>query len=127
PLNSPFSFNSPFPLNSNILLQLPISHNLNHLNHMVLNRLTYLNPKMRGLLTYKKSKGGRCSTKTTTNAGGSQLLKWTGIQNKNLTKAWVHVSEDIIKRNNQQLDFFGSRFWMHFMNFVKRMVNGLNV
>ncbi|KAF6159113.1 hypothetical protein GIB67_032730 [Kingdonia uniflora] len=29
-----------------------------------------------------------------------------GIQNKNLTKAWVYVSEDIIKSNNQQLDVF---------------------
>ncbi|KAF6137291.1 hypothetical protein GIB67_036328 [Kingdonia uniflora] len=29
-----------------------------------------------------------------------------GIQNKNLAKAWVYVSEDRIKRNNQQLDIF---------------------
>ncbi|KAF6148613.1 hypothetical protein GIB67_042572 [Kingdonia uniflora] len=29
-----------------------------------------------------------------------------GIQNKNLAKAWVHVSEDRIKNNNQQLDVF---------------------
>ncbi|KAF6151304.1 hypothetical protein GIB67_037141, partial [Kingdonia uniflora] len=48
--------NSPFPLNSNILLHLPISHNLNHLNHMVLNRLTYHNSKTRGLLIEKKTK-----------------------------------------------------------------------
>ncbi|KAF6140248.1 hypothetical protein GIB67_000296, partial [Kingdonia uniflora] len=38
--------------------------------------------------------------------GGSQLLKWTGIQNKNPAKTWVHVSEDRIKSNNQQLDIF---------------------
>ncbi|KAF6134569.1 hypothetical protein GIB67_022309 [Kingdonia uniflora] len=37
--------------------------------------------------------------------GGSQLLKWTGIQYKNLAKAWVHVSEDR-KKSNQQLDIF---------------------
>ncbi|KAF6154460.1 hypothetical protein GIB67_028352, partial [Kingdonia uniflora] len=38
--------------------------------------------------------------------GGSQLLKWTGIQNRNLAKAWVHISKDKIKSNNQQLDVF---------------------
>ncbi|KAF6134744.1 hypothetical protein GIB67_002145 [Kingdonia uniflora] len=29
-----------------------------------------------------------------------------GFQNKNLVKAWVHVSEDRIKSNNHQLDVF---------------------
>ncbi|KAF6169188.1 hypothetical protein GIB67_013618 [Kingdonia uniflora] len=29
-----------------------------------------------------------------------------GYSKKNLVKAWVHVSEDIIKSNNQQLDIF---------------------
>ncbi|KAF6162890.1 hypothetical protein GIB67_021039, partial [Kingdonia uniflora] len=61
-----------------------------------------------GVVERQKGKGRRRSTKTTTNAGGrgSQLLKWTGIQNKNLVKAWVYVSEDRIKDNNQQLDIF---------------------
>ncbi|KAF6143767.1 hypothetical protein GIB67_035672, partial [Kingdonia uniflora] len=57
-----------------------------------------------GVVDRQKNKGRRRSTKTTTNAGG--LLKWTGIQNKNLAKAWVHVSEDRIKSDNQQLDIF---------------------
>ncbi|KAF6146029.1 hypothetical protein GIB67_033388 [Kingdonia uniflora] len=94
---------------------------------MVLNRLTYLNPKTRGLLIDKKVKADVARPRQLPMQGGSQLLKWTGIQNKNLEKALVHVSEDRIKSNNQQLDFFGSRFWMHFMNLVKRMVNELNV
>ncbi|KAF6172263.1 hypothetical protein GIB67_024885 [Kingdonia uniflora] len=64
----------------------------------------------------QKNKGKRRST-----TKGSQLLKWTGNQNKNLAKAWVHVSEDRIKSNNQQLDFLGPRFWMHFMIFVNKM------
>ncbi|KAF6141324.1 hypothetical protein GIB67_008501, partial [Kingdonia uniflora] len=59
-----------------------------------------------GVVDRQKNKGRRGSIKTTTNTGVSQLLKWTGIQNKNLAKAWVHVSDDRIKSNNQQLDIF---------------------
>ncbi|KAF6134383.1 hypothetical protein GIB67_005775 [Kingdonia uniflora] len=74
---------------------------------MVLNRLTYLNLKTRGLLIDKKVKADVARPRQLPmQGGGSQLLKWTGIQNKNLTNAWVHVSEDRIKNNNQQLNIF---------------------
>ncbi|KAF6136644.1 hypothetical protein GIB67_016100 [Kingdonia uniflora] len=73
---------------------------------MVLNRFTYLNPKMWGLLKDKKAKADVARPRQLLMQGGSQLLKWTGIQNKNLAKAWVYVSEDRIKSNNQQLDVF---------------------
>ncbi|KAF6155430.1 hypothetical protein GIB67_019956, partial [Kingdonia uniflora] len=65
-------------------------------------------------------KGKRYSTEKNTSGGaGSQLLKWTGIQNKNLAKAWIHVSEDIIKNNNQQLDVFWDSILDAFHNFYE--------
>ncbi|KAF6148533.1 hypothetical protein GIB67_042492 [Kingdonia uniflora] len=73
---------------------------------MVLNRLTYLNLKTRRLLIDKKAKADVARPRQLPMQEGYQLLKWTGIQNKNLAKAWVHVSEDRIKSNNQQLDVF---------------------
>ncbi|KAF6156501.1 hypothetical protein GIB67_011302, partial [Kingdonia uniflora] len=54
PLIEDNPLNSPIPQNSNILLHLPISHNLNHLNHKHLNWLTYLNLKTLGLMMDKK-------------------------------------------------------------------------
>ncbi|KAF6153571.1 hypothetical protein GIB67_027438, partial [Kingdonia uniflora] len=111
----------PFPLNSNILLHSPIPHNLNHLNYEHLNQLTYLNSKKPGLLMEKKGKGKRRSTKKNTNGGvGSQLLKLTGIQNKNLVKAWIHVSDDRIKSNNQQLDVFWDSILDTFHDFCEQ-------
>ncbi|KAF6140146.1 hypothetical protein GIB67_028952, partial [Kingdonia uniflora] len=82
-----------------------------------------------GVVDGQKNEEKRRPTTKNTNekGGGSQLLKWTGIQNKNLSKAWVHVSEDRIKATANNLIFFGTQFWMHFMFFVKRMVNMLNV
>ncbi|KAF6166508.1 hypothetical protein GIB67_005370 [Kingdonia uniflora] len=62
---------------------------------------------MRGFVDGQKNKGKcRSTTKNTNRGGGFQLLKWTGIQNNFFSKAWVHVSEDRIKSNNQQLDIF---------------------
>ncbi|KAF6176711.1 hypothetical protein GIB67_005060, partial [Kingdonia uniflora] len=80
-----------------------------------------------GVVNRQKRKNRRRSTKTTTNAGGSQLLKWTGIQNKILQKLGFMSRWIESKATTNNLMFFGSQFWMHFMNFVKRMVNGLNV
>ncbi|KAF6143731.1 hypothetical protein GIB67_030621 [Kingdonia uniflora] len=61
---------------------------------------------MWGLLKDKKAKVDVTRPRQLPMQGGTQLLKWMGIQNKNLGKAWVYVSEDRIKRNNQQLDVF---------------------
>ncbi|KAF6167191.1 hypothetical protein GIB67_029829 [Kingdonia uniflora] len=74
---------------------------------MVLNQFIYLNLKTWGLLKDKKTKADVARPRQLPmQGGGSQLLKWTGIQNKNLAKAWVCISEDRIKSNNQQLDVF---------------------
>ncbi|KAF6159430.1 hypothetical protein GIB67_032201 [Kingdonia uniflora] len=55
-----------------------------------------------------------------------------GIQNKDLMKFWIHVSEDIIKSNNQQLDIFWNSVLDVFHDFceqdgerVKRKVSSL--
>ncbi|KAF6135438.1 hypothetical protein GIB67_027312 [Kingdonia uniflora] len=42
-----------------------------------------------------------------------------GIQNKNLAKVWIHVSEDIIKTNNQQLDVFWDSVFNAFHDFCE--------
>ncbi|KAF6145792.1 hypothetical protein GIB67_016241, partial [Kingdonia uniflora] len=58
-----------------------------------------------GVVAGQKGKGKRRSTKKNISGGaGSQLLKWTGIQNNFFAKAWIHISGDRIKNNNQQLD-----------------------
>ncbi|KAF6162921.1 hypothetical protein GIB67_021070 [Kingdonia uniflora] len=69
----------------------------------------------------QKGKGKHCLTKKNTSGGaGSQVLKWTGIQNKNLAKTWIHFSEDRIKSNNQQLDVFWDSVLDAFHDFFKQ-------
>ncbi|KAF6173422.1 hypothetical protein GIB67_027117 [Kingdonia uniflora] len=77
---------------------------------MVLNRLTCLNPKTRRLLIDKKIKADVARPRQLPMQGGSQLLKWTGIQKKILQKLGFMSRKIESKATTNNLIFLGVGF-----------------